>query len=143
MPENEIRQLEETVYDKERGLMAIEVVGKPAGYIAGLAGLNAPADVRLLIARQHAVGDDYPLSSEILAPVIALYEADGFDDAVRICIDLNFHGGMGHTVSISSSFLRICARAAAAVQNFSVVKTTPTIKRVFMIAGLAEKMNVP
>jgi acetaldehyde dehydrogenase / alcohol dehydrogenase len=103
VPENEIKQLEEVSFNKEKGVMNVEIVGKSAAFIAEKAGLNAPSDVRLLIAKQHAVGVDHPLSSEILAPVIAFYEADDFDHAVGICIDLNFHGGMGHTASIFSN----------------------------------------
>ena len=103
VPDNEIKQLEEASFNKEKGVMNVEIVGKSAAFIAEKAGLNAPDDVRLLIAKQHAVGDDHPLSSEILAPVIAFYEAEDFDHAVGICIDLNFHGGMGHTASIFSN----------------------------------------
>lgn len=103
VPENEIKQLEEIAFNKEKGVMNVEIVGKPASFVAQKAGLNAPDDVRLLIAKQHAVGDDHPLSSEILSPIIAFYEAEDFDHAVSICIDLNFHGGMGHTASIFSN----------------------------------------
>lgn len=103
VPENEIAQLEEVAFIREKGVMNVEIVGKPAAFIAKKAGLNAPPDVTLLIAKQSKVGTDYPLSSEILAPVIAFYEADSFDHAVAICIDLNFHGGMGHTASIFSN----------------------------------------
>ncbi len=101
--EHEIKQLEAVAYNSEKGVMNVEVVGKSAAFIAEKAGLNAPADVSLLIAEQSAVGDDNPLSSEILAPIIAFYTADDFDHAVQICIDLNFHGGMGHTASIFSN----------------------------------------
>ncbi len=103
VPENEIKQLEEIVYNQERGLMNAEIVGKSAKFIADKAGLKAPDNVRLLIVKQTGVGKDYPISSEILAPVIAFYESTDFDNAVGICIDLNFHGGMGHTASIFSN----------------------------------------
>lgn len=45
---------------------------------------------------------------------------------------------------ISSSFLRICAQVATTVkaENFSIVKITPLIKKVFMIAGLTNKLNI-
>ncbi len=43
---------------------------------------------------------------------------------------------------ISSSFLRLCAITEVAAQSFSVVGTNPTVKRVFMIAGLDGKFNV-
>ena len=103
VPEHEIKQLEAVAYNREKGVMNVEIVGKSAAFIAKKAGLNAPTDVRLLIAEQTAVGNDNPLSSEILAPIIAFYAAEDFDHAVQICIDLNFHGGMGHTASIFSN----------------------------------------
>jgi anti-anti-sigma factor len=45
---------------------------------------------------------------------------------------------------ISSSFLRICAQVATTIkkENFSIVKIKPIIKKVFMIAGLTNKLNI-
>jgi len=99
----ETKRLEEAAFDKERGLMNANIVGKSALFIAKLAGINIPSDTRLLLALLKGVGKEYPLSSEILAPIIAFYTADGFEHAVKLCIDLNFHGGIGHTVSIFSN----------------------------------------
>lgn len=99
----ETKRLEEAAFDKERGLMNANIVGKSALFIAKLAGINIPSDTRLLLAPLKGVGKEYPLSSEILAPIIAFYTADDFEHAVKLCIDLNFHGGIGHTVSIFSN----------------------------------------
>ena len=99
----ETKRLEEAAFDKERGLMNANIVGKSALFIAKLAGINIPSDTRLLLALLKGVGKEYPLSSEILAPIIAFYTADDFEHAVKLCIDLNFHGGIGHTVSIFSN----------------------------------------
>ncbi|MCX6270032.1 MAG: aldehyde dehydrogenase family protein [Bacteroidetes bacterium] len=85
------------------GLMSPEVVGKSAAFIAGLAGIEVPEDTALLIAPQTAVGSAHPLSSEILAPILAWYEVPDFESAIKTCIQLNFHGGIGHTVSIFSN----------------------------------------
>ena len=59
------------------------------------------------------------------------------------------HGGkvvfdMEEVDYISSSFLRICAAVATTVknENFSIVKITPLIKKVFMIAGLTNKLDI-
>ncbi len=45
---------------------------------------------------------------------------------------------------ISSSFLRICAQVSTNVsnENFSIINVTPNIKKVFMMAGLADKFNI-
>jgi len=101
--ENEIKKVEDAVYNKERNRVYSDIVGKSAKYIANKAGIDTPDDVSLLIAKQIYVGKEYPLSSEILAPLIALYEADDFNHALEICKKLNSYGGMGHTVSIFSN----------------------------------------
>lgn len=51
---------------------------------------------------------------------------------------------MGEVDYISSSFLRICMEAANKVQpeNFSIIKITPNIKKVFKIAGLEGRLNI-
>ncbi len=103
LSDDEIKKLEEVAYNKERGIMNAEIIGQPAGKIAAKAEINVPDGTTLLVAPLEGVGDKYPLSSEILAPIIAFYEADDFDKAVNICIDLNFYGGTGHTASIFSN----------------------------------------
>lgn len=67
-----------------------------------MAGIVVPADTPILIAPLKGVGEKYPLSAEILAPLLAYYEARNFNEAVKICLDLNYFGGVGHNVSIFS-----------------------------------------
>ena len=103
VPNEEIKALEEVVYDKERKMMSSSIVGKSATFIAKKAKLNAPSNTPLLVVKQTNVGEEYPLSSEILAPVIAIYEAENFQHALNICLELNNYGGKGHTASIFSN----------------------------------------
>ncbi|MEI6764625.1 MAG: aldehyde dehydrogenase family protein [Bacteroidota bacterium] len=84
-------------------LMNPDIVGRSAYDIAQKAGINAPADVALLIAPLTAVGDEYPLSSEVLAPILAFYVVESFEKAINMCIDLNYHGGIGHSAAIYSN----------------------------------------
>ncbi len=102
VPNNKIKALEEVVYDKEREMMSSSIVGKTAKFIANKAKLNTPIHTSLLVAKQTNIGKEYPLSGEILAPVIAIYEADDFQHALKICLELNNYGGKGHTASIFS-----------------------------------------
>lgn len=101
--EEEIEKVAAVVFDHEKKVMSTETMGKPASFIAELAGITIPDGTGLLIAKLDGVGPEYPLSSEILAPVIAYYEADDYQSAVNLCIDLNYHGGVGHTASIFSN----------------------------------------
>jgi acetaldehyde dehydrogenase/alcohol dehydrogenase len=103
LSEEEVGRLEAVAFSRERGLMNPEIVGQPASFIAAKAQLAAPPEVELLIAPLKGVGDKHPLSAEILAPILAFYVVDDFEQAVNLCIDLNYHGGIGHTVSIFSN----------------------------------------
>ncbi len=103
LSEEEIKKVEAIAFDAQKGIMSVKVIGKPAAKIAEMAGITIPADTRLLVAPLHGVGKEYPLSAEILAPIIAFYCANDFNHAVNLCIDLNFYGGIGHTVSLFSN----------------------------------------
>ena len=103
LSEEEIEKLQAIAFDPQRGIMNSAIVGQPAEKIAKMAKINAPSDVVLLIAPLKGIGKEYPLSCEILAPILAFYVADNFDHAVNVCIDLNFHGGIGHTASLFSN----------------------------------------
>ena len=96
-------QLQRVAFDVTQGAMNPAVVGQPATKIAAMAGFDLPPDIQLLLAPQKMAGHVWPLSSEILAPILAWYVVDDFQSAVNLCIDLNFHGGIGHTVSIFSN----------------------------------------
>ena len=98
-----VKKLEAVALEAKTGLMNSAVVGQPAAAIARLAGLDVPADVQLLMAPLRGVGKEYPLSGEVLAPILAYYVVEDFDRAVNVCIDLNFHGGIGHTASMFSN----------------------------------------
>ena len=60
------------------------------------------------------------------------------DDAEKVIFNLD---GVDY---IASSFLRLCSKASDKVksENFSMINVTPAIKRVFKIAGLAERLNL-
>ncbi|MFC1590102.1 aldehyde dehydrogenase family protein [Candidatus Omnitrophota bacterium] len=126
LSDEETRRLEDTAYDREKQIMKADVVGKSAHDIAKAAGIEAPADVRLLIAPMKKVGKDCPLSSEILAPILAFYVADDFDGAVKLCIDLNFHGGIGHTASMFSNDDEKIKKFATFMNAGRIVVNTPS-----------------
>ncbi|MFH1039094.1 MAG: aldehyde dehydrogenase family protein [PVC group bacterium] len=103
MSPKEIEKLEKVAVDPESGIMNPAIVGQSASTIAGMAGIDIPEGTKLLIAPQEKVGRDYPLSGEILAPVLAYYVRDDLNSALKLCIELNYRGGVGHTASIFSN----------------------------------------
>jgi len=86
-------------------VMNAEVIGQPAWKIAKMAGIDVPEDTSVLIAeyQKDQVGFDYPLSLEILAPILAFYEVGNFREGIEMCRKINKMGGLGHTVSIFSN----------------------------------------
>ncbi len=58
------------------------------------------------------VGREHPLSVEKLFPVLAVYRAKSTDEALRVCMDVNHAGGLGHTAVIFS-------RNEAIIRKFS------------------------
>lgn len=105
--------------------MRVEVIGQPAALIAEMAGINVPADTTLLIAPLDEVGAQSPLSFEILAPILAFYVADDFEQAIELCRQINQHGGLGHTASIFSNDEDKIAAFASAMNAGRILVNTP------------------
>jgi acetaldehyde dehydrogenase/alcohol dehydrogenase len=103
MNSEETEKVSAVVFDSNKKVMSSAIMGKSAKFIADLAGIALPEKAELLIAPLEGVGEKYPISYEILAPVIAFYVADNYQNAVNLCIDLNYHGGAGHTASVFSN----------------------------------------
>jgi acetaldehyde dehydrogenase / alcohol dehydrogenase len=100
--EKETRVLEQTVIDPQTGFMQPMAVGQKASDIARFAGLAVKPNTKLLIAPIRGVGREHPLSVEKLFPVLAVYRAKSAAEALRVCVDVNHAGGLGHTAVIFS-----------------------------------------
>ncbi|MBN1909477.1 MAG: aldehyde dehydrogenase family protein [Pirellulales bacterium] len=124
--DEQVEKLTAVAYDPARGVMNAAVVGQSAETLAQMARFDVPAHTQLLIAPLPGVGPEWPLSSEILAPILAWYVADSFETAVNHCIDLNFHGGMGHTASIYSNDESRIQQFAMLMNAGRIVVNTPS-----------------
>jgi len=81
----------------KNGKMNAAIVGKPACYVAKMAGLNVPENVTVLVARETMVGLNAPYSQEKLTPVLALYVEDNTERAMNRCVDILKFEGAGHS----------------------------------------------
>ena len=100
--EKETRRLERGVIDPQTGFMQPMAVGQKASEIAGFIGLAVKPGTKLLVAPIQGVGPEHPLSVEKLFPVLAVYRAKSTEEALKVCIDVNHAGGLGHTAVIFS-----------------------------------------
>jgi acetaldehyde dehydrogenase/alcohol dehydrogenase len=101
--EKETKLLGRTVIDPATGFMQPMAVGQKATDIARMIGLSVKPNTKLLIAPIQGVGREHPLSVEKLFPVLAVYRAKSVDEALKVCVDVNHAGGLGHTAVIFSS----------------------------------------
>ncbi|EGT4698120.1 TPA: bifunctional acetaldehyde-CoA/alcohol dehydrogenase [Clostridioides difficile] len=77
-----------------------KIVGQTACTIAKLAGFEVPVDTKVLIGEVESVEIEEAFAHEKLSPVLAMYKASDFDDAVRKAEKLVEDGGFGHTSSL-------------------------------------------
>jgi acetaldehyde dehydrogenase/alcohol dehydrogenase len=80
-----------------KGAVNPAVVGQSAAKIAAMAGFEVPANTQVLIGEVSEISADEPFAHEKLSPVLALYRAKDFEDAVDKAADLVALQGIGHT----------------------------------------------
>ncbi|HIZ82921.1 MAG TPA: bifunctional acetaldehyde-CoA/alcohol dehydrogenase [Firmicutes bacterium] len=82
------------------GALNSKIVGQKAHTIAGLAGVDVPEDTKILIGEVESVDLEEEFAHEKLSPVLAMYRAKDFDDAIAKAERLIADGGYGHTSSL-------------------------------------------
>ena len=123
--EKETELLARTVIDPETGFMQPMAVGQKATDIARLAGLSVKPDTKLLIAPIQGVGRDHPLSVEKLFPLLSVYRAKSVDEALKVCVDVNHAGGLGHTAVIFSRNDQVIRKFGEAMNAGRILVNSP------------------
>lgn len=98
--------LNKTELDKVRktiiinGSLNAKIVGQSAYNIGKLSGIEVPENTKILIGEVTSVDLSEEFAHEKLSPVLAMYKAKDFDDAISKAERLIADGGFGHTSSI-------------------------------------------
>ncbi len=82
------------------GSVNAKIVGQTAHTIATLAGVDVPETTKILIGEVESVDISEEFAHEKLSPVLAMYRAKNFEDAVQKAEQLIADGGYGHTSSV-------------------------------------------
>ena len=82
------------------GSLNAKIVGQSATTIADLSGVEVPKDTKVLIGEVESVDLSEEFAHEKLSPVLALYKAKTFDEAIAKSEQLIADGGYGHTASL-------------------------------------------
>ena len=82
------------------GALNAKIVGQSAVKIAQLAGITVPKNTKILIGEVESVELSEPFAHEKLSPVLAMYRARTFEDALDKAQHLLEDGGYGHTAAV-------------------------------------------
>jgi acetaldehyde dehydrogenase/alcohol dehydrogenase len=131
--------LGDIVFDSQNKLMRADVVGQPAHVLADRAGFGVPDQTRMLIAPCRGVGSGFPLSYEILTPLLAYFVVDSYQDALAVCAKLNALGGKGHTASIYTNSEDVIQDFTARLSAGRLLVNTPATQGA--IGGTYNSLN--
>ncbi len=82
------------------GALNAKIVGQKASAIAAMAGVEVPETVKVLIGEVESTDISEEFAHEKLSPVLAMYRAKDFEDALAKAGKLIADGGYGHTSSV-------------------------------------------
>lgn len=110
------------------GALNAKIVGQKAATIAEMAGVKVPAETKILIGEVESVDISEEFAHEKLSPVLAMYKAKTFDEAIAKAEQLVADGGYGHT---SSLYINInekekMEKHAAAMKTCRILVNTPS-----------------
>jgi acyl-CoA reductase-like NAD-dependent aldehyde dehydrogenase len=125
--EAERNKLESVMFDKERGVPDMAIVGKSPQIIAELAGFKIPADRKLLMVPLTTThGDDW-MSREKLSPVLGWFITDNKEDAINAAAEQLEFGGAGHSAVVFTENEDVAHEFALKVHANRVVWNQPSV----------------
>ena len=110
------------------GALNAKIVGQRAATIAEMAGVKVPAETKILIGEVESVDISEEFAHEKLSPVLAMYKAKTFDEAIAKAEQLVADGGYGHTSSlyINVNEKEKMEKHAAAMKTCRILVNTPS-----------------
>ncbi|OUP48922.1 bifunctional acetaldehyde-CoA/alcohol dehydrogenase [Lachnoclostridium sp. An181] len=126
LKKDEIEKVRKTIIIN--GALNAKIVGQSAYTIAKLAGVDVPESTKILIGEVESVDISEEFAHEKLSPVLAMYKAKTFDEALAKAEQLVADGGYGHTSSlyIHPSQTEKMAKHAAAMKTCRILINTPS-----------------
>ena len=107
------------------GSLNPQIVGKPAGQLAQMAGFSVPRQVKVLVAREQEAGPTRPYSMEKLCPVLAFFVMDSEDAVLAKAIEVLKHEGSGHTFAIHAQDEAVVRKFALQIPVSRFLVNTP------------------
>ena len=126
LKEDELNKVRKTIIIN--GALNAKIVGQKAHTIAKLAGVDVPESAKILIGEVESVNIEEEFAHEKLSPVLAMYKAKTFDEAIEKAEQLVADGGYGHTSSlyVNVNEKEKMDKHAAAMKTCRILVNTPS-----------------
>ena len=127
IPEKDLDAVRNTILPG--GKLNAGIVGQTAYKIATMAGIDCPETAKVLIGEVESVEMEEAFAHEKLSPVLAMYRASDFEDAMAKADRLVQDGGYGHTASLYVNVLTQQAKLdafSAKMKACRIVVNTPS-----------------
>ncbi len=126
LKEDELDKVRNTILIN--GALNAKIVGQKATTIAAMAGVEVPDYTKILIGEVESVEMEEAFAHEKLSPVLAMYKAADFDEAIKKAERLVADGGYGHTASlyINTNQAEKIAKYTSAMKTCRILINTPS-----------------
>lgn len=121
----EIKALEDMATCGQSCSLNADIVGRPAGRIAEMAGFSVPEGTKILVAELAGVGPGYPLSREKLSPILACYVVKGAREGIARSAEMVEFGGLGHSAVVHSANEKVIKDFAAHIRVGRIIVNSP------------------
>ena len=119
------------------------MVGKPAEFVAGMAGFSIPAGTRILVTPLTKVGREEPLSHEKMTTVLGWYEVNGWEQGCETSIAVIQAGGLGHTQIIHANDEKVIMAFGLEKPVFRIlVNTMGTLGAIGLTTGVMPSLTL-
>ena len=120
-------KLDAVMFDKERGVPSLAIVGKSPQVIAKLAGFTVPDDTKLLLVPLTCIGPEDWFSHEKLSPVLGYISFKSTDEAIAAAKGQLLWGGAGHTAVVHAQDQAVLDKFAMEIPANRLLLNQPAV----------------
>jgi acyl-CoA reductase-like NAD-dependent aldehyde dehydrogenase len=125
--DEEKKKLDAVMFDKERGVPSLAIVGKSPQVIAKLAGFTVPDDTKLLLVPLTCIGPEDWFSHEKLSPVLGYITFKNTDEAIAAAKGQLLWGGAGHTAVVHAQDQAVLDKFALEIPANRLLLNQPAV----------------
>lgn len=135
----EVEKVANVAIDAKSGGMNYRLVGQPAKMIADQAGIEVPANAKILLCPLEGNLRSHKLAVEKLMPVLGYVLVDSLQEGINRALDINYAGGTGHTAGVFAKDDSVIESFATAINAGRIIVNSPT--SVGGLGGIYNNLN--